>query len=89
MLAERALQALLPSRTFWVLAWQPLFRCSAVTKRVRTLFNDYWEDIGTMRSFFDANLALTQDPLQHCRFRALRSRHQEERAAGPPLLEGI
>lgn len=24
------------------------------------LFNDYWEDIGTVRSFFDANLALTE-----------------------------
>ncbi|KAK1268485.1 hypothetical protein QJS04_geneDACA005121 [Acorus gramineus] len=23
------------------------------------MFNDYWEDIGTIRSFFDANLALT------------------------------
>ncbi|KAJ9567077.1 hypothetical protein OSB04_003043, partial [Centaurea solstitialis] len=26
------------------------------------LFKDYWEDIGTMRSFFDANLALTEQP---------------------------
>ncbi|CAN6469595.1 unnamed protein product [Victoria cruziana] len=26
------------------------------------LFNDYWEDIGTIRSFFDANLALTDQP---------------------------
>ncbi|XAR61736.1 Glucose-1-phosphate adenylyltransferase [Bertholletia excelsa] len=24
------------------------------------LFNDYWEDIGTVKSFFDANLALTK-----------------------------
>ncbi|XP_064970137.1 glucose-1-phosphate adenylyltransferase large subunit 1-like isoform X1 [Musa acuminata AAA Group] len=24
------------------------------------IFNDYWEDIGTIRSFFDANLALTE-----------------------------
>lgn len=24
------------------------------------LFNDYWEDIGTIESFFDANLALTE-----------------------------
>jgi hypothetical protein len=23
------------------------------------LFDDYWEDIGTIKSFFDANLALT------------------------------
>ncbi|KAJ4764633.1 Glucose-1-phosphate adenylyltransferase [Rhynchospora pubera] len=25
------------------------------------LFNEYWEDIGTIRSFFDANLALTEE----------------------------
>ena len=28
------------------------------------LFNDYWEDIGTIKSFFEANLALTKDPPQ-------------------------
>ncbi len=26
------------------------------------LFNDYWEDIGTMESFYEANLALTRQP---------------------------
>jgi len=26
------------------------------------LFDGYWEDIGTMKSFYDANLALTQQP---------------------------
>lgn len=26
------------------------------------LFRDYWEDIGTIKSFFDANLALTEQP---------------------------
>ncbi|KAH9319968.1 hypothetical protein KI387_021737, partial [Taxus chinensis] len=26
------------------------------------LFNDYWEDIGTIKSFFDANLALAAQP---------------------------
>ncbi|KAH9758791.1 glucose-1-phosphate adenylyltransferase large subunit 2 [Citrus sinensis] len=26
------------------------------------LFNDYWEDIGTIKSFFYANLALTEQP---------------------------
>jgi glucose-1-phosphate adenylyltransferase len=26
------------------------------------LFDDYWEDIGTMRAFYEANLALTQQP---------------------------
>ena len=27
---------------------------------VAYLFNDYWEDIGTIKSFFEANLALAQ-----------------------------
>lgn len=27
------------------------------------LFNGYWEDIGTIKSFFDANLALTDQAL--------------------------
>ncbi|KAM1259848.1 hypothetical protein ACFX2J_039100 [Malus domestica] len=26
------------------------------------LFNDYWEDIGIVKSFFDANLGLTEQP---------------------------
>jgi glucose-1-phosphate adenylyltransferase len=26
------------------------------------LFNDYWEDIGTIEAFYDANLALTKQP---------------------------
>jgi len=26
------------------------------------LFNDYWEDIGTIKAFYDANLALTEQP---------------------------
>ncbi|WP_255568114.1 glucose-1-phosphate adenylyltransferase [Ruficoccus sp. ZRK36] len=30
-------------------------------KLVSFLFDGYWEDIGTVRSFFDANLALTDD----------------------------
>ncbi|CAL5395520.1 unnamed protein product [Camellia sinensis] len=34
------------------------------------LFNDYWEDIGTIRSFFEANLALTA----HSRVVGIRSR---------------
>lgn len=27
------------------------------------LFNDYWEDIGTIESFYEANLALTEQPV--------------------------
>jgi glucose-1-phosphate adenylyltransferase len=29
------------------------------------LFNDYWEDIGTIKSFFEANLALAAQVLHH------------------------
>jgi ADP-glucose pyrophosphorylase len=31
------------------------------------LFKDYWEDIGTIKSFFDANLALTDSVSAPCR----------------------
>ncbi|KAK4387506.1 Glucose-1-phosphate adenylyltransferase large subunit, chloroplastic/amyloplastic [Sesamum angolense] len=34
-------------------------------KAMAYLFSDYWEDIGTIKSFFDANLALTE---QHLKF---------------------
>ena len=30
------------------------------------LFNDYWEDIGTIKSFFEANLALAQQVRAPC-----------------------
>ena len=29
------------------------------------LFNDYWEDIGTIKSFFEANLALAAQVATH------------------------
>ena len=35
-------------------------------KTVAYLFNDYWEDIGTIKSFFDANLALAQTVSSIC-----------------------
>lgn len=36
---------------------------AAETMKVQAyLFNDYWEDIGTIRSFFDANLNLAKSP---------------------------
>jgi len=38
---------------------------AAETMKVQAyLFNDYWEDIGTIKSFFDANLALAKQPPQ-------------------------
>lgn len=44
-------------------------------KVIAYLFNDYWEDIGTIKSFFDANLALAQTVRQllpHCMRRLSR-----------------
>lgn len=29
------------------------------------IFRDYWEDIGTIKSFYDANLALTEEVVFH------------------------
>ena len=37
---------------------------AAASSRVMAyLFNDYWEDIGTIKSFFEANLGLAQQVL--------------------------
>lgn len=41
----------------------PCFRRSQV---LGYLYNGYWEDIGTIRAFFDANLALVQDVSGRC-----------------------
>lgn len=38
-------------------------------KVVAYLFNDYWEDIGTIKSFFEANLALAQQVKENLVFR--------------------
>ena len=37
-------------------------------KVIAYLFNDYWEDIGTIKSFFDANLALAQTVSHLCTY---------------------
>ncbi|MCM1983577.1 glucose-1-phosphate adenylyltransferase [Lyngbya confervoides] len=40
-----------------------IFRQGGSNLKVQAhLFNDYWEDIGTIKSFFDANLGLTSQP---------------------------
>ena len=56
------------------------------------IFQGYWEDIGTIRAFFDANLALTDtvpsfnffdcEPDLHAR--AVPSRQQDQRGDHPP-----
>lgn len=53
-------------------------------KVIAYLFNDYWEDIGTIKSFFDANLALAQTVRQllpHCMGRSSRAPQLQIRAA--------
>lgn len=40
----------------------PLKSFYETTHKVAYLFNDYWEDIGTIKSFFEANLGLAHSP---------------------------
>jgi len=40
----------------------PLKSLYKTTHKVAYLFNDYWEDIGTIKSFFEANLGLAHSP---------------------------
>ena len=46
---------------------------AAASSRVMAyLFNGYWEDIGTIKSFFEANLGLAQQVLCNCSMSARR-----------------
>eukprot|EP00262_Sarcandra_glabra_P001335 TRINITY_DN11382_c0_g1_i1.p1 TRINITY_DN11382_c0_g1~~TRINITY_DN11382_c0_g1_i1.p1 ORF type:complete len:530 (+),score=70.92 TRINITY_DN11382_c0_g1_i1:139-1590(+) len=47
------------------------------------LFNDYWEDIGTIKSFFEANLALTAHPSSFSFFDATKPMYTSPRNLPP------
>ncbi|KAJ6351666.1 hypothetical protein OIU78_007546 [Salix suchowensis] len=47
------------------------------------LFNDYWEDIGTIRSFFEANLALTEHPPRFSFYDATKPMYTSRRNLPP------
>ncbi|KAM3755209.1 hypothetical protein ACB098_02G023400 [Castanea mollissima] len=51
------------------------------------LFNDYWEDIGTIRSFFEANLALTQHPPRFSFYDAAKPMFTSRRNLPPTKID--
>ncbi|GBG83793.1 hypothetical protein CBR_g37593 [Chara braunii] len=51
------------------------------------LFNDYWEDIGTMRSFFEANLGLTRHPARFSFYDAQKPIYTSPRNLPPSKIE--
>ncbi|CAF2136639.1 BnaAnng08760D [Brassica napus] len=52
------------------------------------LFNDYWEDIGTIRSFFDANLSLTEHPPAFSFYDAAKPIYTSRRNLPPSKIDG-
>ncbi|KAK7245832.1 hypothetical protein RIF29_40684 [Crotalaria pallida] len=51
------------------------------------LFNDYWEDIGTIRSFFEANLALTEHPSRFSFYDAAKPMYTSRRNLPPSKID--
>ncbi|KAK4487665.1 hypothetical protein RD792_005678 [Penstemon davidsonii] len=51
------------------------------------LFNDYWEDIGTIRSFFEANLALTEHPPRFSFYNATKPIYTSRRNLPPSKID--
>ncbi|CAI8611445.1 unnamed protein product [Vicia faba] len=51
------------------------------------LFNDYWEDIGTIRSFFEANLALTEHPSKFSFYDAAKPMYTSRRNLPPSNID--
>ncbi|XP_027164958.1 glucose-1-phosphate adenylyltransferase large subunit 3, chloroplastic/amyloplastic [Coffea eugenioides] len=51
------------------------------------LFNDYWEDIGTIKSFFEANLALTEHPPKFSFYDATKPIYTSRRNLPPSKIE--
>lgn len=52
------------------------------------LFDDYWEDIGTIRAFYEANLSLTKSNPPFDLFSADRPVYSRARFLPPSVLEG-
>lgn len=51
------------------------------------LFNSYWEDIGTIRSFFEANLALTEHPARFTFYDAKKPMYTSTRNLPPSKID--
>ena len=52
------------------------------------LFDDYWEDIGTIRAFYDANLSLTKNDPPFDLFSADRPVYSRARFLPPSVVDG-
>ncbi|OEL25880.1 Glucose-1-phosphate adenylyltransferase large subunit 3, chloroplastic/amyloplastic [Dichanthelium oligosanthes] len=50
------------------------------------LFNDYWEDIGTIKSFFEANLALAEQPSRFSFYDADKPMYTSRRNLPPSMV---
>ncbi|XP_006651788.2 glucose-1-phosphate adenylyltransferase large subunit 1, chloroplastic/amyloplastic [Oryza brachyantha] len=50
------------------------------------LFNDYWEDIGTIKSFFEANLALAEQPPRFSFYDANKPMYTSRRNLPPSMI---
>ncbi|KAF8675435.1 hypothetical protein HU200_047805 [Digitaria exilis] len=50
------------------------------------LFNDYWEDIGTIKSFFEANLALAEEPPKFSFYDADKPMYTSRRNLPPSMV---
>ncbi|KAL5210663.1 hypothetical protein ABZP36_006286 [Zizania latifolia] len=51
------------------------------------LFNDYWEDIGTIKSFFEANLALAEQPPRFSFYDANKPMYTSRRNLPPSMID--
>lgn len=51
------------------------------------LFNDYWEDIGTIKSFFEANLSLTRHPSVFSFYDAAKPIYTSRRNLPPTTID--
>ncbi|XP_042397064.1 glucose-1-phosphate adenylyltransferase large subunit 1, chloroplastic-like [Zingiber officinale] len=51
------------------------------------LFNDYWEDIGTIKSFFEANLALAAHPPRFSFYDAAKPMYTSRRNLPPSIVD--
>ena len=66
-----------------------VFPAAIRTRKVQVhLFDDYWEDIGTIRAFYDANLSLTKNNPPFDLFSADHPVYSRARFLPPSVLDG-
>jgi glucose-1-phosphate adenylyltransferase len=66
-----------------------VFPAAVRSRRVQVhLFDDYWEDIGTIRAFYDANLSLSQNNPPFDLFKADRPVYSRARFLPPSVVDG-